>query len=120
MFFSSPQGKVFLATISIVAPVSSTAEVFSSPKTDTYPKHQVCRSPRATLFELGRTGNFEPLLAQFLRYPHEAGTFTGVRLVPIFVGTLSSLFLLSMRVGTGRGTRVLLPTRGLRIGPHIE
>ena len=40
-----------------------------------------------------------------------------VRLVPIFVGTLSPLLLLGLRLGTGRGARVWLPTRGLRVPP---
>ena len=57
------------------------------------------------------------LLAQFSRNPHEAAMFTGIRLVPIFVAMLSSLFLLRLHLGTGRRPRVLLPSRRLRIGP---
>ena len=68
--------------------------------------------------ELNRTGNVKPPLSQSLRHPHEAGTFAGVRLVPIVVGTLSSLFMLSLRLRTGRRLRVLLPNRGLRSSPH--
>ena len=41
----------------------------------------------------------------------------GIRLVPIFVGTLSPLFLLGFCLGTGRRSRVWLPTRGFRVPP---
>ena len=86
-----------------------------SPKTDTYPEHQICRSPGASLSELRGAGHFKPLLLKFLRNAHETGAFAGVRLVPIFIGTLSPLFLLGLCLGTGRRSRVWLPTRGLRV-----
>ena len=45
------------------------------------------------------------------------GAFAGVRLVLIFFGMLSPLFLLGLRLGTGRRAHVWLPTRGLRVPP---
>ena len=86
-------------------------QVFSSPKTDTYPEHQLCRSTRPSLSKLRGVGHMKPLLAQFLRHLHDAGTFTEVRLVPIFVATLSSLFVLCLHLGRGHRFRVLLPSR---------
>ena len=41
----------------------------------------------------------------------------GIRLVPILVGMLSPLFLLGLRLRTGRRCRIRLPTRGLRVLP---
>ena len=92
-------------------------KVFTSPKKDAYPEHQICRSSGASLSELRGAGHFEPLVLKFPRHAHETGAFAGVRLVPIFVGTLSPLFLLGLRLETGRRSRVWLPTRGLRV-PH--
>ena len=66
---------------------------------------------------LRRPGHFKPLLLMFPRNAHETGAFAGVRLVPIFVGTPSPLFLLALRLGTGRRASVWLPTRGLRFPP---
>ena len=59
----------------------------------------------------------KPLLAQLLRHLHEAGTVTGVRLVPIFVATLGSFLLLRLRLETGRRPLLLLLPSELRIGP---
>ena len=53
----------------------------------------------------------KPLLARFLRHPYDAVMFTGVGLVPVFAVELSSLFLLRLRLVTGRRPRVLLPSR---------
>ena len=115
MFFRSARGKIFLATIDTVSPVSSTPRVFTSPKTDAYPEHHIRRSPRASLSELHGAGHFKLLLLRFRRHAHETGAFAGVRLVPIFVGTLSPLFLLGLCLGTGSRSRVWLPTGGLRV-----
>ena len=57
------------------------------------------------------------ILVKLLRHPHEAGAFAEVGLVSIFVATLGSLFLLRLRLGTGRRPQVMVPFRGLRIGP---
>ena len=48
---------------------------------------------------------------------HEAGALAGIGLVPIFVSMLGPLFLLALRLGTGRRSRVRLPTRGLSVPP---
>ena len=53
-------------------------QVFSSPKTDTYPEHRICRSPEASLSELRGAGHFKPLLLQFPLYAHETGLFAGI------------------------------------------
>ena len=92
-------------------------QVFTSPKTDMYPQHQVCRPPGASLSELRGAGHFEPLLLEFTRRAHEAGALAGIGLLPIFVSMLGPLFLLALCVGTGRGSRVRLPTTGLRVPP---
>ena len=88
-----------------------------SPKSDTYPEHQVRRPPGASLSELRGAGHFEPLLLEFTRHAHEAGALAGIGLVPIFISTLGRLFLLALRLGTGCNSRVGLPTRWLRVPP---
>ena len=67
--------------------------------------------------ELRGAGHFEPLLLEFPRLAHEAGALAGIELVPILVSRLGPLFLLALRLGTGRRSRVGLPTRGLRVPP---
>ena len=101
----------------MVAPVSNTPRYSRPPKTDTYPEHQVCRPPRASLSELRGAGHFKPLLLEFTRHEHEAGALAGIGLVLIFVSRLGPLFLLSLRLGTGRRSRIWLPTRGLGVPP---
>ena len=71
----------------------------------------------ACLSELRGAGHFEPLLLEFTRHAHEVGALAGTALVPIFISTLGPLFLLALRLGMGRRSRVGFPTRGLRVPP---
>ena len=112
-----PTRKIFLGHNRYGRPSIQYPQVFTSLKTDAYPEHQVCRPPGASLSELRVAGRFQPLLLEFTRHAHEEGALTGIGLVPIFVSTLCPLFLLAMRQGTGRRSRVGLPTRGLRVPP---
>ena len=73
--------------------------------------------PRSVPVRTPRGRSLKPLLLKPPRHAHETGAFAGVRLVPSFVGTLSPLFLLGLRLGTGRRSRVWLSTRGLRVPP---
>ena len=82
-----------------------------------YPELQVCRPHGASLSDLRGAGHFAPLLLEFRQDAHEAGALAGIALVPIFVSTLCPLFLLALRLGTGRRSRVGLPTRGLGLPP---
>ena len=99
-----PTRQSFLGHNGYSGPSIQYPQVFTSPKSDTSPEHR-------------GAGYFKPLLLKFLRHAHETGAFAGVRLVTIFVCTLSPLFLLGLRLGTGRRSRVWLPTRGPTVPP---
>ena len=73
--------------------------------------------PGESLSDLRGAGHFELLLLESTRHAHEAGALAGIGLVPIFISTLGPLFLLALRLGTGRRSRVGLPTGCLRVLP---
>ena len=97
VFFRLQQGKIFLATIDIVAPVSNTPRD-SRPPSNTYPKHQVLGAAGASPSELRGTGHLEPLVPQFAGHPHETAPLLSVAIITTFMLTLGALFLLGLRL----------------------
>ena len=73
-------------------------QVFTSPYSDTYPKHQVLGPTGASPSELHGTGHLEPLVAQFAGHPHEKASLLSVTVITAFMLTLSPLFLLGLRL----------------------
>ena len=117
MFVRLPQGKVFLATIDMVGPVSSTPR-YSGPPSRIRTQNTRSRAPpeRPRQNSAGQVTS-NSLFRNFARHPHETASLLGVAVITTFMLTLGPLLSLALCLRACGRTR--LPSRGLGAPPLI-
>ena len=97
VFFRLPQGKIFLATIDIVAPVSSTPRYSRPPSRIRTQNTRSWVPPERPRQNSAGQVTSNPLFRNS-GHPHETAPFLSVAVITTFMLTLGSLFLLGLRL----------------------